>query len=324
MATIGKTDIAEQLAHTNLNHLLYFWAVGQTGSVTGASKRLGVSQSSVSEQVRILETRLKARLLDRTSRGVMLTPAGELVMRYVQEVVVLCSDMIRALPDAGREQLAPLVIGCADYVPKVVARAVLQPIFEANHACRIVCREWRFEQMLMDLTMRRLDVLISDASQEHTGGSVVRWFEAGASSVSFYAIPEIARKYRGDFPQSLGQAPMLLPAEGSALRAALDRWFIARDMHPRIVAEAEDRALLHHFAEIGLGLTPVASAAAPDVSRQFGLMRVGELKQVTERFYIAVAPGRDEHPLVARLLERISTGKSLLRVPITRRVPPRD
>jgi LysR family transcriptional regulator, transcriptional activator of nhaA len=323
MAAIGKTDIAEQLAHTNLNHLLYFWAVGQTGSVTGASKRLGVSQSSVSEQVRILETRLKAKLLDRTSRGVVLTPAGELVMRYVQQVVVLCSDMFRALPDAGREQVPPLVIGCADYIPKVIARSMMMPFFEQSVNCRIICREWRFEQMLMDLTMHRLDVLLADASQEQSGAGI-RWFEAGSSPIAFYGVAELARKHRANFPQSLADAPLLLPAEGASLRASLDRWFAARDMTPNVVVEAEDRALLHHFAEIGMGLTAVATVTERDVSRQFGLVKVGELRQVLERFYIAVAPGREEHPLIAGLLARISTGKSLLRVPLPRSATARD
>jgi LysR family transcriptional activator of nhaA len=317
MAAIGKTDIAEQLAHTNLNHLLYFWAVGQTGSVTGASKRLGVSQSSVSEQVRILETRLKAKLLERTSRGVVLTPSGEIVMRYVQQVVVLCSDMFRALPDAGRVEIPPLVVGCADYVPKVVVRALLQPIFGQSIKSRVICREWRFEQMLMDLTMHRLDLLVADASQEQSG-SGIRWFDAGSSPLSFYAVPELARKYRATFPQSLAEAPLLVPAEGAALRATLDRWFAARGVTPNVIVEAEDRALLHHFAEIGMGLTPVASVTAAEVSRQFNLVKVGELKQVSERYYIAIAPGRDEHPLVASLLERLSSGKALLRVPATR------
>jgi LysR family transcriptional activator of nhaA len=238
-------------------------------------------------------------------------------MRYVQQVVVLCSDMFRALPDAGRVEIPPLVVGCADYVPKVVVRALLQPIFGQSIKSRVICREWRFEQMLMDLTMHRLDLLVADASQEQSG-SGIRWFDAGSSPLSFYAVPELARKYRATFPQSLAEAPLLVPAEGAALRATLDRWFAARGITPNVIVEAEDRALLHHFAEIGMGLTPVASVTAAEVSRQFNLVKVGELKQVSERYYIAIAPGRDEHPLVASLLERLSSGKALLRVPATR------
>jgi hypothetical protein len=64
--------------------------------------------------------------------------------------------------------------------------------------------------------------------------------------------------------------------------------------------------------------SPVASVTAAEVSRQFNLVKVGELKQVSERYYIAIAPGRDEHPLVASLLERLSSGKALLHVPATR------
>src|SRR5690242_8841676 len=98
MRVITKSDIFRLLRQVNLNHLLYFWAVGQTGSVTAAAERLGVSQPGVTSQLRRLENRLGAKLLDRGPRGVTLTKAGQLAMRFAEEVVGVCSELVRSIP----------------------------------------------------------------------------------------------------------------------------------------------------------------------------------------------------------------------------------
>jgi DNA-binding transcriptional LysR family regulator len=59
-----------------LRHLRAFLLVADTGSFTGAARRLGVAQSAVSQLVRTLETDVGVPLFTRTTRSVSLTPAG--------------------------------------------------------------------------------------------------------------------------------------------------------------------------------------------------------------------------------------------------------
>jgi DNA-binding transcriptional LysR family regulator len=58
----------------------YFVAVAEDQQFSKAAARLGVAQSTVSEQVRILEDSLGAELLLRSSRSLRLTPAGEVFL----------------------------------------------------------------------------------------------------------------------------------------------------------------------------------------------------------------------------------------------------
>lgn len=67
----------------NHNDLLAFLAVARERSFTGAAARLSVSQSALSHTVRGLETRLGLRLLNRTTRSVSPTAAGERLLRTV-------------------------------------------------------------------------------------------------------------------------------------------------------------------------------------------------------------------------------------------------
>jgi DNA-binding transcriptional LysR family regulator len=65
----------------NFNDLLSFMVVARERSFTRAAAQLGVSQSALSHAMRKLEARLDVRLLTRTTRSVVPTPAGEQLLR---------------------------------------------------------------------------------------------------------------------------------------------------------------------------------------------------------------------------------------------------
>jgi DNA-binding transcriptional LysR family regulator len=71
------------MARENINDLSSFLAVARERSFTRAAAKLGVSQSALSHTIRGLETRLKLRLLTRTTRSVSPTEAGERLLRSI-------------------------------------------------------------------------------------------------------------------------------------------------------------------------------------------------------------------------------------------------
>jgi DNA-binding transcriptional LysR family regulator len=62
----------------NYNHLYYFHVAASESSLSAAAAKLGVKQSTVSEQLRTLERALRQRLFERTAGGMRLNPAGEI------------------------------------------------------------------------------------------------------------------------------------------------------------------------------------------------------------------------------------------------------
>lgn len=81
---------------TDLNELQHFVHVSQTQSFTEAAKRLGVPKSTVSRAIRRLEGRLGVRLVERTTRTVSLTEAGELYLDH-------CRRAMEAVEEADLE-----------------------------------------------------------------------------------------------------------------------------------------------------------------------------------------------------------------------------
>lgn len=85
--------------------LSVFSEISTAGSFAKAAARLGVSPSALSHSMRALETRLDIRLLDRTTRSVSPTAAGEELLGKLQPALMSVEEALGAL-DAGRGHAA--------------------------------------------------------------------------------------------------------------------------------------------------------------------------------------------------------------------------
>ena len=81
----------------NYHHLRYFWVVAKEGGLKNAASKLHVSQPSISEQIKELEEALGEPLFRRSGRSNVLTDAGQVVMRYAEEIFGLGAEMMLAV-----------------------------------------------------------------------------------------------------------------------------------------------------------------------------------------------------------------------------------
>ncbi len=99
---------------TDLNTLRAFVAVAEEGGFSSAAKRIHRTQSAVSVQIAKLEDQLNAKLFERTSRSVSVTPAGETFLSYARRILELSDEAALAVSPA--EEKALLRIGIAEYL----------------------------------------------------------------------------------------------------------------------------------------------------------------------------------------------------------------
>ncbi|MBH0777792.1 LysR substrate-binding domain-containing protein [Nocardia bovistercoris] len=101
-----------------LQHLRYVLAVAETRNFTRAAERCFVAQSALSHQIARLEKELGARLFDRTSRRVRLTPAGEALLPAARRCVEAAERAAADVAAAVGEIRGRLTIGV---IPTVAA-----------------------------------------------------------------------------------------------------------------------------------------------------------------------------------------------------------
>ena len=99
----------------NMNELRSFIVVAQTGSFTKAAARLNVSTSALSHAMRKLETQLKVKLFNRTTRSVATTEAGEQLFKQLLPLFECIEDNLNALSTFRDTLSGTLRINGADH-----------------------------------------------------------------------------------------------------------------------------------------------------------------------------------------------------------------
>jgi LysR family transcriptional activator of nhaA len=283
----------------NYHHLHYFWVVVQEGSITRASKRLRLSPSTVSAQIRTLEASLGAPLFQRIGRRVELTEAGRRAYRYAEQIFALGREMTVSLRGAERGPALRLTVGVADALPKLVAYRLLEPALRLPEPVHLVCREGRPERLVAELALAELDLVLSDAPS-----AAPRAYShlLGESSVSFFGVPSLADRREG-FPSSLHGSPFVLPVAGTTLRRSLDRWFDQQNIAPTAVGEFEDGALLSVFGQAGAGIFAAPTVIEDALVSQSGVEVIGRVESIRERFYAISAEREIQHAAVVAITE---------------------
>ena len=292
----------------NYHHLLYFWTVVREGGVSRAAEKLRLAQPTISAQVRQLEATVGDKLFERQGRQLALTDVGRIVYRYADEIFGIGRELMETLkgrPTGGRP--VPLTVGVANGVPKLVVHRLLQPAVLGSQAIHLVCREDSTEELLADLATHTLDVVITDApALSHVRVKVFSHL-LGESDTTVFAAGPLAARLRRRFPRSLNDVPMLLPTTSTALRRALDQWFDAEDLHPRVIGEFDDSALMKAFGQAGTAVFPSPTVIAPEVVRQYKVQAVGRVDAIRERYYAISAERRLKHPGVLAITNAART-----------------
>ena len=287
----------------NYHHLLYFWTVARIGGVSQAGKELRLTQATVSAQIKSLERDLGEKLFRRAGRKLVLTDTGKLVFRYADEIFSLGQEMLGTLKGRPEGRLARLTVGVADVMPKLVAYRLIEPALSLQTSYRIVCREGTNEELLPALALHDVDVVLTDSPIDPAFNVKAFNHLLGECGMILFGAPKLAAQYRRGFPRSLDGAPFLMPTRNTTARRSLDQWFDSNNIVPRVIAEFEDSALLKVFGQHGLGLFFAPSVIAAEVQKQHGATIVGNLEDVTERFYAISLDRKLKHPAVVAISE---------------------
>jgi len=285
----------------NFHHLLYFWTVAREGSILAACKKLYVSQPTISAQIRALEKSFGQPLFTRRGRRLELTEVGHVVLRYADEIFTLGRELAESVRGHATGRALRFMVGVADVVPKLIAYRLLEPALTLPEPIELICREGKSEQLLAALAIHELDVVLTDAPLGPTVNVRAFTHLLGECGVVVFGAPALARKYRKDFPHGLREAPLLLPTETCSSRRALNSWFFAQDIVPRVVGQFDDSALLKAFGQAGRGLFFAPAVIAREIEQQYGVEQVGELSKVRERFYAISVERRLRHPAVVAI-----------------------
>jgi LysR family transcriptional activator of nhaA len=289
------------VASLNFKHLRYFWMVAKSGSIARASERLHLTPQSISGQLSEFEAVLGVDLFRRVGRGLEVTETGQRMLGYAEQIFSLGDELLESIRTDAQAQSVTFRVGIADSVPKLVAYRLVEPSLSFEEPVKLVCREGRLTTLLADLAVHRLDMVIADRPMPDNLN--VRGYDhfLGESGVSVFGAKSLLRKDAPEFPHLLEGAPFLLPGIEVALHARLMRWFEAERLHPRIVGEFDDTALMMAFGQAGAGYFAAPTAIEASIVRDSEVQVVGRIDAVREQIYAITTERKLTHPIVAAI-----------------------
>jgi LysR family transcriptional activator of nhaA len=285
----------------NYQHLLYFWSVVRTGSLTRACEELALSPPTISAQLRTLEERLGEKLLSKSGRTLVPTEVGRLVFSFADEIFGLGQNLLDALEQRPTSRPLRLVVGIDDVVPKEIAYRILKPTLGLDKPVRLVCREGTLERLVADLAVHEIDVVLSDAPVTPSLNVRAYSHRLGSCEELWMATPSLAKTLRPRFPKSLDGVPVLLPTDDTAIRRSLDQWLERQNVRPVMIAEFEDYAMLREFARAGHGFAPVPSILEDQFRREYGFARIGTAAGIRAEFFAISVERKIKNPAVAAM-----------------------
>jgi DNA-binding transcriptional LysR family regulator len=146
---------------TELREIRVFLALASELHFGRTAERLSLTQSRVSQTLRALETKLGDRLVDRTSRSVALTPAGERLRAELEPAYGQLLDVLERFARAHEALAGSLRLGIT--YPAAASARLLGAIdvFEARHPqCSVETVELPFRDRLQPLRRGEIDVMV--------------------------------------------------------------------------------------------------------------------------------------------------------------------
>ena len=125
---------------------------------------------------------------------------------------------------SGGQKTLDFRVGVADSVAKSVVYRLLEPALSMSEPVRLICSEGKFPDLLAQLALHRLDLVMAD--EPMSGRVSIKAFNhpLGSTPMSFFCTPALKASLKGDFPQCLNDAPMLILGASSSVRKQLDSW----------------------------------------------------------------------------------------------------
>ena len=287
----------------NYHHLLYFWTVAKTGSITAAGKELRLAHPTISAQISTLENSVGHKLFRQVGRGLELTEMGQLTYRYANDIFSLGEELLQTLEGRLSDGHVRLKVGITDVIPKPIAYRLLAPAL-ALPEVHAVCYEGKPTILMGQLAVHELDLILSDfpLGPQFTLNAFSHLL--GESGLSVFAVPQLARKYRRGFPRSLEGAFFLLPTENTSMRRLLNHWFASTGIRPQVRAEFEDSELLKEYGQEGGGLFATSTMIEKHTLRNYRVQVIGRVASVRMQYY-AISPERKiTHPAVTLIVDQ--------------------
>lgn len=234
----------------NYNHLHYFHIIATEGSLKKAAEKLGMSQSTLSEQLKSLETFFNSRLFERKPTGLQLNDRGRQVLRFTNVIFGAGTRLMQMFRNNVESARQTLEIGCSTSVSHLMPMGTLAPLFERPDTY-LKFRTGQFEDMVQKLLNQELDLLLSDRQPNLKFSKYLKTVLVSRPRYALVHSPKW-QDIAGQIAGSQVNFPFINYTTESTIRWEIDSLFQESQYKPLLIGEADDITFMKLMTIAGL------------------------------------------------------------------------
>jgi DNA-binding transcriptional LysR family regulator len=284
----------------DLRQLEIVQAVAETGSFTGAGRKLRVSQSAISRQVLLLEAELNESLFLRVGRRIRITPAGDALVQLSHRVFGDIRETITVIGESQQVLSGTIRLAGGMTVCMYVFPMLLQEYRRHHSMVEVKLITGPAQRLLHEIRTGAADLGFITLPVQEPELVTVPAMEEEMLLVAHPSHP-LAKKKR-IVPQDLAQQPFVLFEAASNSRRLIDEFFVKERIQPRIVMETENVEILKALvrSEMGVTIIPYQAVAREVRSGQLACARISGPHLVRQTGWVYQRANR-----VPRMLEEM-------------------
>ncbi len=284
----------------NFHHLRMFWVISEAGGLTAAARKINVSPSTLSIQLKELEQRVGSPLFVRENKKLTLTETGRLVRDHCEVIFRTANELTRALGRSSSHRPLSIRVGSTATLSRNFQIEFLRPLLERMDI-EIELRSASLNDLLAGLRDHTIDIVLSNLPAPHAAETGWHSTLVHQQAVSLVGNPQSGRG-KLKFPDCMKSMPVMLPSSQSNIRVTFDQLMAQYEIEPNIVAESDDMSMLRLLAGSRPGLTLVPAVVVRHELETGALVERCRIPEIQERFYAITRERRFPNPLAIELL----------------------
>jgi DNA-binding transcriptional LysR family regulator len=248
-----------------LRQLRYLVALADERHFTRAAAREHIAQPALSQQIRRLETELGVTLVERTTRRVAMTEAGELLVHRARRILAELDDAHAELSALAGVQGGRLSVGALHTMGPVDLSLLLASFHRSHPAVELTVREQSSEELAEMLRDDEIDLAFLSVTERIQSRGLELHHLVSEELVAVLPTSHPLARREGVALRELAGDPFISFRAGSRLRELLDWAAAETGFEPRIALESNESRRIRSLVSSGLGVAilPRSDAAGP-------------------------------------------------------------
>lgn len=255
----------------------FYWS-GVHSSFSKAGNALNIGQSAVSHQVKGLEEELGVKLYERERRGITLTPAGKILMAYVDIILQTLGNIETHFAELSGSPEGMVTIAAYRGIMQFKLPQIVQSFKKKNPEIRLVILNKPLDSEILEIVSAgNADFGITSSWNDFAD---LNFYEVWSYDM-FLCVPShhrLAGRRRVSLKE-IAREPLILYEPENSIRKRIESVFKENNLSCNIVIETSGATVIQEYVKIGQGISMV-SALVTEATKDRALAYV----PVTEHF----------------------------------------